>query len=181
MQSSAFRVLSCLCFLSHDFGITPTLRLSALDEQNADIPGLFQSINAPFGPWLTVLSQQNLWIRCIWLPLGCCCFSVPGCGYVVRLSRGFWGILEKIPTFFSDHIWERKSNSTSLEHTALCQKVENLVLNSWGNFSSFNLKKKEPLLKCQVTLNTYWEFGWYNGITVRMNTPKILCPSEKDY
>lgn len=39
--------------------------------------------------------------------------------------------------FFSDQIREGKSNSTSLKHTALCQKVENLVLNLWGSFSSF--------------------------------------------
>lgn len=62
MQSSAFHVFSCLCSLNHGFSVTPALHLSALDEQNAAIPGLFQSINAPFGPWLTVFSQQNLWI-----------------------------------------------------------------------------------------------------------------------
>lgn len=43
--------------------------------------------------------------------------------------------------FFSDHIWEVKSNSTLLEQTGSCQKVENLIRSLWKVFfSSFNVK-----------------------------------------
>lgn len=74
--------------------------------------------------------------------------------WLLLFSSGLWICGQAVPcflmhtrigkdpsSFFSDHIWEGKSNSTSLEHTALCQKGENLVLNLWGSFSSFNKRK----------------------------------------
>lgn len=166
---------SCLCSLSHGFSVTPAVHLSALDEQNTDIPGLFQNINVPFGPCLTVFASRICELNLIasWLLLFSSALWV--CGQAVLCFMRDTETGEDPNCFFSDHTREGKSNSTSLEHTALCQKVENLVLNLWASFSSFNK------VKYQVTLNTCWEFGWYNGITVRMSAPKILCPSEKDY